>query len=792
MRHGRGQVTLFVIIGIVAVILVALLLSLVMYRVDIDPIRTVPAEFEPIRQHVLGCMLYTGTDAVKEAASHGGYIDPHEQDPPLRFDAGEPTESELILFNREDESSAVPYYFHMNTPSTCASCTYSGAQPTEEEMNEGIATYIDEHLGDCINFGVYPDFTVEPLGDREVTVTVTNESVVVLVDWLVRMQRGESTATIEQFYERIDIPLGRYRNIANELASNEAYYQFLENYLLYIISTYGGIGQPLPGISGVEEGFAPSFWIRTNVERDFRQLLYTLTPALKVIGASGVEPANATGDPYLDNFLRVSQIPAVLENDVSDVAINFHYFDQPIYLRVSPSEGELIKPRSQEVEGMLFIPPRQLNYYDFFYDVSVPFIVEIRDSQRGVSYLFALEANLRDNKHFVQWVTGHGTIPWQTDFLDFDLINQNVVSENPVSDTYTHNASVSSPLCEDELRAASFTAITNDAGSIYTGDHANARLENVSLSFRCGLLTECSLGVSLRGAYYAEWDGKLPPCEGGFVKAEKEGYLSVATEVSTSTAPGAPPLATPSRHVFNLFPFVEKRVRFEKYYLDWRGRVTSGPHDLEENDVVRLELNRHQTHWAEDPYTITVFSETEDIDVNAMESWDELEDSGYDLFQDNFADPDVLYDATGRQVPFVSLVPGTYDVSVQYYDRDGRTVEKNCEKYCYCPCWSCSAPSILGGCDEECEQIPDEEIFIEFAPWGGLELGRTSGNPPWVIYPGNLYRNEEVVIPVLIPEDICCNGGSPTNRCPGLESLERMSQNPEFTRDNPARRPRLT
>ncbi len=789
----RGQLTIFVIIGIVLLVLIAMLLVITRTRVELEPVRTVPAEFEPLRQHVLECVQLIGSDAIKEVASHGGYLDPLHHDPAFLLDQSHPVESDLVLFNSADTSSAVPYYFYLQSPSTCSACSFSSLAPSKEQVENDIGTYIEEHLDNCINFGVYPDLTVEASPDRTISVTVTNESVTVLLDWIVRMQRGDSSATIEQFYKRIDIPLGRYLNTAYEIAESELYFQYLENFLLYIINTYGGIGRPLPGLSGFEESFTPSFWVRTNVERNFRQLLYALTPALKVIGAAGDNPVAPTGDPYLDNFLRLMRLPAVVNNNITNLSINFHYLDQPIYLKVSPSKGELIKPRSEKSEGVLFIPPRQMNYYDFFYDLSVPFIVEIRDPQHDVSFLFALEANLRDNKNFMQWVTGHGTIPWRTDLLDLEIsvpqTGLGVTSGTGV--TFSHNRSVSTPLCK--VRKARFQARTWDAGVYVHGVPRPRRLENVSLSFRCGYLAECELGMTHRGNFFAEWNGKLPPCAGGLVKASKDGYLAATVEVSTLADDGSV-RAHPSSYTFNLYPFVEKRVRFEKYLLDWRGRVKRGPLPLDDNDVVRVEFRRHQQQWGEDSYSVTVMSEQSDASPGSMDSsWEtasrESSQAGVsNLFavlptQQDFANAEGQIDENGRLIQNVSLVPGTYDVSVQYYDKNGRTIPKHCQKYCYCPCWSCSVPSWAGGCDEKCVYIPENEpIEIEFAPWGGLEMN--SNTRPWIVRPGELYADTELVIPVLVAEDVCCNGGEPTARCPDLESLERMDKNEEYTRQN--------
>lgn len=712
----RAQVTYFVIIGLVVLIVVALLIMLVQRRMNIEPIRTVPAEFEPVRQHVLSCMRIIGTDAVHEVARKGGYLSLDEisiGNENLVIDPDNPTGSDAVIFNPADGGSAVPYYLYLRGNEI------SSLVPSVETVERGLATYIQQRLPDCLNFGAYPDFVITPSPAFNASVVLYNESFVVMYDRVVEMQKGTSTATIEQFVEELEIPLGRYRNIAIEIAGRELANQYLERFMLYIISTYGGINQELPPTAGFEESFVPKFWVQSNVERDYQQLLYALTPNLRVAGAKGVMDVPPQADAYVQGFLDMTLLPIVSQR-VDDIEVSFHYLNQPIDLDVRPRAGELIKPRTDKISGYLFMPPRQNNYYNFFYDVSAPFVVELHHEANAMdfTFLFALEGNLIDNKNVLEWLTGNGTIPWDPNLLTVDIIDQpSPVELNRIG--FTHN--VTKPLlCDKHFRTSPTFAIVEDR---LTG----RPLANVSFAFRCGFYASCPVGTSERSEFgqYA-LDTMLPPCTGGLLRAERDGYATIEREVTTQPNRQSTPVPT-----IQMWPYVEKNITFVKYIMRRTGfgppRPT-GPYPLTGGDYVQATIKRETQLYGEHPHSVSLFA-----------------------------------NATERSGP-VLLTPGRYSIEALYYNNDGYTIPAKCEEYC----WDETPWNPFDS--DECVAMPEDDIEIKPAPWGGLSLGGGSGLS-WYIPDGlQLYRAREIIIPVFVGEPPRC-----------IEDLERMGLYPEWT-----------
>jgi len=700
----RGQVTIFILLGLF------ILLSFVLYFVLRKPIAVnLPPSLSPVQEHVQNCLRLTTIDALKRLAMHGGYINPRRNiGKDIVVDPLHPTESDALELNPADNESVVPYWYYLTGSNQCQFCVLTTLTPSLETMQEEARAYILQHLHECINYGLFPDITITPAPEQDATVTFNDGNVLVEYERLLTLQHGETSAKIKRFTERIDIPFKRYYAVAKQITQREIDTQFLENYLLYLVSAYSGTEAELPPIGGYEEGFTPHTWVLFNVQQRFQQLVQSITPSFQVLGTKGVQPVPHVNDPYVQSFLNTMRLDLLNDSGLKadDLRITIFAPDQQLFLDVKPRQGQLIKPRSERQGGVLFVPPRQQNYYDFFYDISAPFLVEVRadnaSSSTDISFLFALEANLRDNKNMAEWLLGRGTIPWSTDFVSYQVtdpasLNTGAYAKNT---RYAHNTSLTTLLCSQEQAIVSFTARTFDA-------RTNQPLPNVSFSFKCGDYAACSLPVSEMDeqGVYATLEAKVPPCVGGLLVAEKEGYNPVTLHVS---ARRGQPLVIPD---IILEPFVTRNVTFEKYTLT---RSATGTLSLSGSEPIDTS---HETVFA----TISRkrSSQTEPgVSATAIVS-------------------------NTTNLTSVQLIPGLYEVRAYYIDGNGRFIPAKCKSICTSRgIFGCSGHTL----------IPDKQINITPAPWGGLELIRQ----PWQLQRSELYANDELHIPVVVlPEPRC-------------------------------------
>jgi len=688
----RGQVTLFIIIGVALLLGITLFLLL---RVEV----ALPPSLAPVQAHIHNCLRLTTIDALKRLAAHGGYLDAswlRQARRGLVIDPRDPTESDGLQLNPADNESIVPYWYYLTGSNQCQFCLLTTLTPSLEEMEAETRAYLLQHLHECINYGLFPDITITASPKQDATVTFNDGNVLVEYKRQLTLQRGDTTAKLEHFTERLDIPFKRYYEVAKQITQREIDTQFLENYLLYLVSAYSGINASLPPIGGYEEGFNPHVWVLFNVQQRFRQLIQSITPSFQVLGTKGVRPVPQVKDPYVRGFLNTMRLDLFNGSGLRTDDLRVTIFSpelsvtHPLYLDVKPRKGQLIKPRSERQGGILFVPPRQQNYYNFFYDLSVPFLVEVRAENAtpgtDLSFLFALEANVRDNKNMAEWLLGRGTIPWSRDFVSYKVTDPASLlpTDEQPSRRYAHNTSLTTLLCSPEQAVVPLTVRTFDAST-------QRPLANVSFSFTCGAYATCQLGLSAMDEHgvYAELDTKVPQCVGGLLTAEKAGYAAKTLHVSArrDQPPTVPDLL--------LEPFVTLNVSFEKRQLS---RTATG--ELSLGGAKPIEAS-HETVFA--TLTRRKRSRTEPSVVATA----------------------IISNTTN--LTSVKLIPGLYEVRAYYIDSKGRFIRPGCKK-------------IHG------HAIPKQQINITPAPWGGLELV----DQPWQLERSALSSHRELVIPVVV------------------------------------------
>ena len=82
-------------------------------------------------------------------------------------------------------------------------------------------------------------------------------------------------------------------------------------------------------------------------------------------------------------------------------SVDINYNDWPIYFSIRPEPLTGTSHRQSFYYNIM--SPFQTNTYEFYYDLSVPFLVQIHDKNafngEGYTLNFAIEANIRDNKN---------------------------------------------------------------------------------------------------------------------------------------------------------------------------------------------------------------------------------------------------------------------------------------------------------------------------------------------------------------------------------------------------------
>jgi hypothetical protein len=227
-----------------------------------------------------------------------------------------------------------------------------------------------------------------------------------------------------------------------------------------------------------------------------------------------------------------------------------------IYLDISPNGGGRLRAHTTTVEPPLgMLPTQRMNEYEFFYDLSFPVIVTIRDNESlrskgesGYTFRFAFEANIRDNKDLLQWNKGFGTIgkldksPVQ---VVVDLQEQdsgNCIEEGTqwrcALDNSLHSGLVAcgSNCLTPEQTVQIFPSTPSlecDPLQKISGTHSikvkdietDLGVERMQITYTCGNAKACPLGITDEEGI---WEGKSQMCFGqGRLSIIKPGFESI-------------------------------------------------------------------------------------------------------------------------------------------------------------------------------------------------------------------------------------------------------------------------
>jgi hypothetical protein len=404
------------------------------------------------------------------------------------------------------------------------------AVPTIIDIQDQINSYVVAHIDECLdNFTAFSEmgYVVEVIEPAQARTIIGRDDVKVYLNYPMRAEIDDKSARLSNFPVTLQLGFLEIYNLALSIAYAELDYQYLETIMVQLISTYSDLDpNKLPPIVATDEGFDTVIWSKQATRQRLESLMKSHVPFIQVENTRNYEPLH-------ENSLNSMYRLFTLSNNktYNSISVDFTYLDWPIYMDITPSEGDLLMPQSHKRSFPFDIAPStQTNYYEFFYDVAVPVIVEVRDYSafggRGYSFLYAMEGNIMDNKNLALWHMGEGTFGP----LDYTKVQYGFgggISQTPArvyipeTDTYI-NTTVKQPekklFCDNNQRISDIIDVeVLDSSSLEP-------VHGADVTFGCGKYSACSLGTT--GAQ-GKYSSRFPICIGeGFVRIEKEGYAT--------------------------------------------------------------------------------------------------------------------------------------------------------------------------------------------------------------------------------------------------------------------------
>jgi len=351
MIFKRGQVTIFIIIGIL--IIGAIVLFFAIDRPLVK--KQIPASLEPVYTSFLSCLEDDALEGIKILEFRGGYIEMPKFEPGSSY---MPFSSQLDFLG-----SPIPYWYYVSGNNIAKEQV-----PSISSMQEELAKFIDGKIRNC-NFDSYysQGFEINQ-GIPKSKVVIQDGKVLVNLDMPMNLTNGGDSFLINSHSIEFPSNLKKLYDSAVELYSKEQTEMFLENYTVDFLRNYAPV-------DGVELTCAPLTW---NAEEVFLNLQKAIEANILALKTKG-------GDFTLT---KPENKYFIINTDLNARFITSK--DWTSSFEVNPSMGALLIAEpvgNQEGLGILgfcYVP------YHFIYDVKYPVLIQVYEDQEFFQFPVAV------------------------------------------------------------------------------------------------------------------------------------------------------------------------------------------------------------------------------------------------------------------------------------------------------------------------------------------------------------------------------------------------------------------
>ncbi len=493
----KGQVTVFIIVGILILFAFALFLYITKevtteeFSAEGEPvISSVPQTFQPIQVYTENCLTQIAERGLLILGQQGGYIYP---DILGEFSSTDPTNSVGINL----EPLKVPYWHYNEIPNTENLISFSSLQPElyakndpEMSVEAQLSRFVRENLAACLDDYtpfLESGFEIES-GGEEVEVRIAENTVNFLLEKKVNAKKGDADTRMDLFFVKIPLRLKHYYEIADQITEAQKEALFLERHGMEVLTAYSTIDNNyFPPVSDIRfEQISRFSWDESELKQKYIGLLASYIPMLRYLGSENFFYDVGNRGIFVQKILDNMVLPL---EDAEDLAVTFNYFGWDPYFKTNSDSEGIIKPEHLFVSAWVLTYGQQR--FETHYDISYPVLVTLSDDEalddHGYQFLFALESNIRNNR------------PPQ-DGVEREFYPQ----------------SVTSLACNEEQKT------TEPLKVLVVDSFDQEPLEAVKIGFTIPEFAECDIGETNENGVL---ESKYPPVYGGVLNFIKEDYL---------------------------------------------------------------------------------------------------------------------------------------------------------------------------------------------------------------------------------------------------------------------------
>jgi hypothetical protein len=508
----RGQISIFIIVG--GIVLLLIILGVILISTQDgnrlgdglrDAFSSAPEEVVPFTRYVDACVESLITRAVDSAGAQGGILYANELG--LRSNYLNPTEADGVSPFKSG-TFMIPYWSYIEGSNTCDSGCVSVFQPpplrgdAPGTIQSQLESYVARNIDLCLEnkYALGPiSIAYDAQGSPEVEVIFAQSTVTAKVTYPFTLQQGGNTYTVSTFTGKTKVPFVSYYNDAVFLTAILNETRFFEKATMSMISVYAGMDpDKLPPLAGSDQEFISTlFWTTPQVKAKLGNVLLGTFPYFTATNSRNYAPVNEFySTKYYSlkkNWYEDYELPLPLEFERYEV--DFQFVNRT-YLEINDGE-QYIRPESASVDWFPWIGINRLRTQ---YHISYPVLVTLSDPADGFRFTFATEVNVRNN------------VPMQADYVPFDYSS---------FDDYIPKTT---QFCDPGQRTSKNVSFRVTNGMNGSGE------PDVALTFVCGQ-EACPIG---RSDTDGRFNGALPICAGGQMQLLKKDFEKTFVRIDPS------------------------------------------------------------------------------------------------------------------------------------------------------------------------------------------------------------------------------------------------------------------
>lgn len=500
----RGQITVFIIIGIALLLSTAVILyfTTIKKEISIAPKEIISPEVIPVKTFVESCLSITSESAIRTIGMQAGYLEIPADIRRSRYS-----------YIRLDPGAGyiTPFWYYQE----------NSYVPSLSYIERNLEEYITASMDRCLeNFTAFEEqYVITKKGNLTADVIIGEENIVAKIDMPLEIQVKGKEKTVEhrEFLTTLPVKFKRVYQLAAEIMDAENIDMFMEDITIDLMAM-----DPKIPFTGMTFHCGDLFWLVGDVRQEIRRILEDTVFRIRFKNTNyvpfledekayekfrnlekdeeGIIKELPKDTPPADIYEYFHYFIDFTENDYSDLEVSAIYRPEfGLGLTATPSDNAIM--RSSVARGMSeFLKIICVNIYHFTYDVYYPVQIMISEPAafNGQGYIFSFAFPV--------------------------IIKNNEGSRRAVAAKIFEAPEIATGFC-DNLGEEKVEIKARD--SVLYSD-----LNNINISYEC-FGFRCLLGKTHPiGGVYSLITGIPAACSGGNIEAEGENYLGKKMQYS--------------------------------------------------------------------------------------------------------------------------------------------------------------------------------------------------------------------------------------------------------------------